>query len=199
MNQQIILASGSPARRALLGATGLKFDVVPAELDEEAASAPLEESNAEPADIAAALALVKALSVSERHPGALVIAADQTLECEGQLFRKAADMAEARRQLLRLSGKTHFLHAAIACAENGQIIYETQESAAITLRHLAPEEVGRYFAFVGEQILSSVGLYHLEGPGIRLMERIEGDYFTILGMPMLPLLSFLRGRGIGTF
>jgi len=199
MTQELILASGSLARRALLGATGLEFDIVRADLDEEAASAPLEESNAEPADIAAAMALAKALTVSEQYPEALVVAADQTLECEGQLFRKAENMAEARRQLLRLSGKTHFLHSAIACAEGGQAIFETQESAAITLRHLSPEEVGRYFAFVGEEVLSSVGLYHFEGPGIRLMERAEGDYFTILGLPLLPLLSFLRGRGIGTF
>ncbi|WP_026380539.1 Maf family protein [Afifella pfennigii] len=199
MTQQLILASGSPARRALLGATGLTFDVLRAELDEEAAAAPLEESNASPADIAAALAMAKALTVSEQYPEALVIAADQTLECEGELLRKADDMGEARRQLLRLSGRTHFLHAALACAEAGQIVFEAQESAALALRQLSPEEVGRYLAFAGEEVLSSVGLYQFEGPGIRLMQRVDGDYFTILGLPLMPLLAFLRERGIGTF
>ncbi|WP_128290462.1 Maf family protein [Afifella aestuarii] len=195
----LVLASGSKARKALLAGTGLAFRQVSPDLDEMAASEPLLRAGAGAGDIASTLALAKATLASEAEPQALVIAADQTLELDGRLFRKAEDMDAARQQLLELSGKTHYLHSAVACMRAGKTLFEARDSAAITLRAIRADEVGRYLAAAGPQILSSVGLYQLEGPGIRLIESVEGDYFTVLGLPLLPLLGFLRENGLGTF
>jgi septum formation protein len=191
----LILASASDTRRRLLEEAGIPVQAVPADIDERAAEAPLLESGATPEDIATALALVKAASVSERFPGALVVGADQTLDLDGERLTKPADMEAARRQLLALSGRTHRLHSAVACARDGGIVWQHTETAQLTMRSFLPEAVGRYLAVAGEKALSSVGAYQIEGPGIRLFKRIEGDTFAILGLPLLPLLDVLRAEG----
>jgi septum formation protein len=192
----LILASGSRSRRALLENAGLTLDVVPADLDERAAEEPLLKAGATPEDIALALAMGKATMVSEAHPGALVIGADQMLELEGERLNKPEDMEAARRQLLRLSGKTHTLHSAVCCARGRGIVWQHAEPAYMTMRKLTPQFIGRYLAAVGPEALTSVGAYQVEGRGIQLFEKIDGDFFAILGLPLLPLLGFLRSEGV---
>ena len=140
--------------------------------------------------------MAKASEVSDRRPGDLVIGADQVLELDGERLTKPADMEAARRQLLALSGRTHQLHSAMAAARGGEIVWQHSETASLTMRKLEPAFVGRYLAAVGADALTSVGAYQIEGRGIQLFERIDGDHSTILGLPLLPLLAFLRGEGI---
>jgi septum formation protein len=192
----LILASGSAIRRTLLANAGVEFEVVPASVDERAAERPLLDAGATPADLAAALAMAKAAVVSEARPEAWVIGADQVLELNGERLTKPEDMEAARRQLLRLSGRTHQLHAALACGRGNEIVWHYAETAHLTMRRLDPAEIGRHLARSGPEVLNSVGAYQLEGPGIRLFEAIEGDYFAILGLPLLPLLAFLRSRQV---
>jgi len=193
---RLILASSSASRRKLLENAGVSFEVVAPELDERAAERPLLQADAAVEDIALALAMAKGVMVSEAHPGALVIGADQMLELDGERLTKAEDMEAARRQLLRLCGKTHTLHAAVACARDGQIVWQHCEPAHMTMRQITPEFIGRYLAAVGPEALSSVGVYQIEGRGVQLFEKIDGDFFAILGLPLLPLLSFLRREGV---
>lgn len=191
----LVLASSSPARRALLAGTNLSFDVVPSTIDERVVEAPLVAAGATPAAIATALAEAKAEEVSRRRPAALVIGADQTLDCDGHRGTKAANRAEARAALARLAGRTHHLHSAVAVAKNGVVTWRHRDSAALTMRPLSPAFIDAYLARVGDAVLKSVGVYQIEGEGIRLFDRIEGDYFTILGLPLLPLLAYLREAG----
>ena len=193
---KLILASGSRSRRALLENAGLALDVVPADLDERSAEEPLLKAGAPPEDIALALAMAKASMVSEAQPGALVIGADQMLELEGERLNKPEDMEAARHQLLKLSGKTHTLHTAVSCARGGEIVWQHVEPAHMTMRKLTPQFIGRYLAAAGPEALTSVGAYQVEGRGIQLFEKIDGDFFAILGLPLLPLLAFLRSEGI---
>ena len=193
---RLILGSGSRSRRLLLKNAGLAFETMPADLDERAAEAPLLETGASPEDIALALAMAKATIVSEAHRSALVIGADQMLELDGERLTKPADMEAARHQILQLSGKTHTLHSAVVCARDGGIVWQHVEPAHMTMRKLAPQFIGRYLAAVGAEALSSVGAYQIEGRGIQLFDRIDGDFFAILGLPILPLLTFLRSEGI---
>jgi septum formation protein len=125
-----------------------------------------------------------------------VIGADQVLELDGERLTKPADMEEARRQLLRLSGRTHQLHSAIACARGGGILWQHSETAHLTMRKFSPAFVGHYLAAIGAGALNSVGAYQLEGRGIQLFDKVDGDYFGILGLPLLPLLAFLRSEGV---
>ena len=192
---RIVLASGSPARRTLLANAGIAFTVEPAALDERAVEAPLIARGATPAQTAAALAEAKAAEVSRRLPDALVVGADQTLDCDGHRGTKSESLAAARGQLARLAGRSHRLHSAVAVAKGGVVSWRHLGSATLTMRPLTPAEIDSYLARVGERALKSVGVYQLEGEGIRLFERIEGDYFTILGLPLLPLLAYLRGEG----
>lgn len=192
---ELVLASGSRIRAELLRNAGLAFDTDPANVDERAIEAPLLESNFSPEDIAQVLAEAKAQEVSERRPGALVIGADQVLDFEGERLTKPADMEAARRQLLAMSGKTHALHSAVAIARDGQTLWRNVGTVRLTMRPFGPEFVGRYLAGVGEVALTSVGAYQLEGPGIQLFSAIDGDYFTVLGLPLLPLLGELRVLG----
>ncbi len=191
----LVLASGSPARRALLANAGLTFDIDPAALDERAVEAPLIASGAAPAEIAMALAEAKAVEVSRRRGDARVIGADQTLDCDGHRGTKSATLEEARVQLRRLAGRAHRLHSAIAVARGGDIVWRHLDTATLTMRSLTGAEIDAYLARVSEAVLGSVGVYQLEGEGIRLFERIDGDYFTILGLPLLPLLAYLRSQG----
>jgi septum formation protein len=192
----LVLASASQARRSLLQNAGIDFEIVPAALDERAAEKPLLDAGAPPEDIALALAMAKAAMVSEGQRDDLIVGADQVLEFEGERLTKPADMEAARRMLLRLSGRTHMLHSAVAAARGGEIVWHHMETARLTMRTLGPAVVGRYLAATGDAALSSVGAYQLEGRGIQLFDRVDGDYFAILGLPLLPLLAFLRSKGI---
>lgn len=192
---RLVLASKSPTRAALLRGAGLEITLEAPDVDERAAEAPLTAEGFGAEDIAAVLAQAKATDVSARHPSALVIGADQTLECEGTRFHKPRTQDEARAQLLALQGRTHTLHAACTVARDGAPVFSHVAAAHLTLRTLSPKEIGVYMAHVGDAALMSVGAYQIEGPGIRLMERIVGDHATILGLPLLPLLAFLRSEG----
>ena len=191
----IILASESTTRIALLENAGVSFTAEGAAVDEETVKAPLLASDMPPDDIAAVLAEAKALAVSERHPDVLVIGADQTLAFRDACLSKPETMEDARRLLLDLSGRSHSLHAAVACAKNGETLWRYLSTAHLKMRAFSPEFVGRYLADVGEAALTSVGAYQLEGRGVQLFDEIDGDFFTILGLPMLPLLDFLRAEG----
>lgn len=189
---RLVLASGSRIRAELLENAGLEFQTDPAEVDERAVEAPLLEAGFPPEDLASVLAEAKANAVSERRPDDLVIGADQILAFEGQRRTKPEDMDAARRQLLSFSGKTHELLSAVVLSRNGEAIWRHVSTARLTMRELSPTFIGHYLAAAGTQILSSVGAYQLEGQGVQLFDKIDGDYFTILGLPMLPLLGQLR-------
>jgi septum formation protein len=195
MPEQIILASGSPYRKNLLANAGIVFVAVQPEVDERAVEAPLRDSGVTPEDVALILAIAKATDVSERNPGALVVGSDQTLSLGDEIFHKPADMDAARRHLLKLSGRTHQLNSAVALVHDGKTLWSHVDTARLTMRRLDPAFVGKYLAGVGNPALSSVGAYQVEGPGIQLFEKIDGDYFTIVGLPLLPLLAALRDRG----
>ncbi|MER8386734.1 Maf-like protein [Mesorhizobium sp. M1428] len=195
MAEKIILASGSPFRKALLVNAGVSVEAVPASVDERALEAPLQNSGVSPEDVALVLAEAKATDVSERKPGALVLGCDQTLSLGDELFHKPADMEGARRHLLALSGKTHYLNSAVVLARNDQVLWRHVGIASLTMRKLDPAFIGRHLARVGAKALSSVGAYQIEGEGIQLFEKIEGNYFTIVGLPLLPVLAKLRELG----
>lgn len=195
MTTPLILASGSPFRRQLLENAGLAFSIVRPEIDERAVEAPLENSGATPEEVAQVLAEAKALDVSERQPDALVIGSDQTLSLDDRVFHKPADMEGARRHLLALSGNTHQLNSAVALAKNGETLWRHVDIARLTMRKLEPGFIGRHLARVGSKALTSVGAYQIEGEGLQLFEKIEGDHFTIVGLPMVPLLAKLRELG----
>ncbi|MAS14091.1 MAG: Maf-like protein [Nitratireductor sp.] len=194
-NTDIILASGSVFRQKMLRDAGVAFRVERAEIDERAVENTLEGSGADPETVAQILAEAKAVDVSEREPGALVIGADQTLSLGDELFHKPADMEGARRHLLKLSGQTHQLNSAAVIARDGEVIWRHVGVARLTMRDLDPGFIGRHLSSVGEKALSSVGAYQIEGEGIQLFEKIEGDTFTIVGLPLLPLLAELRSLG----
>ena len=196
MADQLILASGSPFRRQLMENAGLEFKAVPADIDEREVEAPLAAAGASPEDIALVLAEAKADDVSGRNQDAWVIGSDQTLSLEDEVLHKVSDMEGARRRLLQLSGRTHHLNSAIAIVRNGQTVWRHVSVASLTMRHLEPGEIGRHLSDAGSGVLSSVGAYQIEGLGIRLFDRIEGDIFTIMGLPMLPLLAELRRLGV---
>ncbi|RWO79281.1 Maf-like protein [Mesorhizobium sp.] len=195
MAEKIILASGSPFRKALLVNAGVAVEAVPAAVDERALEAPLRGSGISPEDVALVLAEAKATEVSERKPGALVLGCDQTLSLGDEVFHKPADMEAARRHLLALSGKTHLLNSAVVLARNSEVLWRHVSVASLTMRKLDPAFIGRHLARVGAKALSSVGAYQIEGEGIQLFERVEGDYFTIVGLPLLPVLAKLREFG----
>jgi septum formation protein len=195
MPEKLILASGSPFRKLLLANAGLEFSAVPAAVDERALEAPLEGSGVTPEEMAQILAEAKATDVSESHPGALVLGCDQTLSLGDRVFHKPRDMEEARRHLLSLSGRTHHLNSAAVLVRDGQTLWRHVGIVSLTMRALDPALIGRHLARVGDKALSSVGAYQIEGEGIQLFEKIEGDYFTIVGLPLLPLLAALREFG----
>ncbi|MEH0070813.1 Maf family protein [Pannonibacter sp. Pt2-lr] len=191
----LVLASGSSIRATLLRNAGLDFAVDPAGVDEREIERPLLEAGAGPQEIAHVLGKAKALDVALRRPGDLVIGADQVLGLGSTRFTKPADLAAARAQLALLAGKAHDLHSSVVVAQGGQVLWSHVSTARLHMRALSDAELDAYLAAAGAAALSSVGCYQLEGLGIRLFERIEGDYFTILGLPLLPLLGFLREKG----
>jgi septum formation protein len=191
----LILASQSRARQALLAGAGFSFDSIPAEIDERAIQQTSKLSA--PGEIASLLAREKARWVSARRAGHYVIGADQTLALRDQLFNKPRDRAQATEQLRALTGRRHELHSAVAVVHDEQVIFEYVSIAGMTMRPLNETEIAAYVEEAGERVVtSSVGAYQLEGLGVHLFDRIEGDHFTILGLPLLPLLGFLRSRGL---
>jgi septum formation protein len=188
----LILASQSRARQALLTNAGIGFEAVTAEIDERAVQQA--SGLSAPGAIASLLAREKALSVSARQPGKFVIGADQTLALGERLFSKPAGRAQAAEQLRTLAGRSHELHSAVAVARDGKILFEAVAIAGMTMRRLGEAEIDVYLDEAGDAVTSSVGAYQLEGLGVHLFERIEGDHFTILGLPLLPLLAFLRSE-----
>jgi septum formation protein len=188
----LILASQSRARQTLLAQAGIEFTAIPADLDERM----VQESSglSSPGDIAALLAHEKALSVSRRKPGQFVIGADQTLALGLRLFSKPAGRAEAAEQLRALAGVRHELYSAVAVAAAGQILFTHVATAGMTMRPLGEADIEAYLDEAGEAVSSSVGAYQLERLGVHLFDHIEGDFFTILGLPLLQLLAFLRSQ-----
>jgi septum formation protein len=195
LTRPIILASASKSRANLLRAAGVKVDIIPACTDEDSIKASLKADGATAAQCAETLAELKAIQISHRHHEALVIGADQMLECDGEWFDKPVDMACAQQQLLKLRGKSHVLPTAVAVALNGSRIWHHLAMPRLTVRPFAGSFIDSYLAEAGPAVLSSVGAYQLEGPGVQLFSRIEGDFFTILGLPLLELLAFLREHG----
>ena len=189
---QLILASGSAARREMLQRAGVEALAVASDVDEAALKAGFR--GAAP-DLALALAQAKALAVARAHPGAVVIGADQLLVCDTKIFDKPADLAEAAAHLRLLSGRTHELITAVCAVRDDELLWTHVAQARLTVRRLSEDFIARYLAAEGGHILGCVGAYRLEGWGAQLFERIEGDYFTILGLPLLALLAFLRGCG----
>lgn len=195
---RLILASGSSARRAMLTSADIEFSVVLSDVDENAIRTALKSKvgHVEPFEIATTLAREKAVIVSRKHPSSLVIGADQVLSLDSETFDKAHSPAEARERLDMLKGKTHQLHSAVVIAQAGVVVWEHLSTASLTMRRMSDSFLDHYVQFAGHALLSSVGAYELEGSGVQLFERIEGDYFTILGLPLLPLLAELRKRGV---
>jgi len=190
---RVILASGSQARRSICAAAGLQVAVMPADVDEAALKAGFLAATVE--DTALALAAAKAKRVSAVAPGALVVGADQILECEGRRYDKPGDLAAAAAQLRALRGRTHRLVTAVCVAQGGAVAWSHVETPVLTMRDFSEAFLAGYLAAEGETVCDCVGAYRLEGLGAQLFERVEGDFFTILGLPLLALLGFLRSAG----
>ncbi|WP_455481980.1 Maf family nucleotide pyrophosphatase [Bartonella sp. B35(2025)] len=189
----LILASLSSYRAQLLKKAGLSFFIEGASFDEREAEKTAETKT--PEELSCFLASEKAKDVSNRFPNFLVIGCDQVLDLEGRIFHKVTNNREAHQRLCTLSGKTHSLHSAVALFQNGQKIWVEVFSARMSVRPLSSEFIENYLAYVGEDVLNSVGVYQIEGKGIQLFEKIDGDFFTIVGLPLLPLLVKLRQLG----
>ena len=188
--QKLILASQSRARRMLLENAGLEFEALPADIDERAVQK--NSGLSAPGEIASLLAREKALFISRQRPGQYVVGADQTLALGPRMLSKPAGRAQATEQLGLLAGQTHALHSAVSVARDGKALFDDVSVARMTMRRLAADEIEAYLDQAGEAVTTSVGAYQLEGLGVHLFERIEGDHFTILGLPLLSLLAFLR-------
>lgn len=191
---RVILASQSTARSQILAGAGVAFDKIVSGVDEDLVKARIQAEGGGPRAVAQALAEIKAVTVSDSQPG-LVIGADQTLEFEGALHDKAVSLKEARARLIALRGKPHFLHSAVALAQGGEVLWSETACATLTLRDFSDAFLDHYLELEGEDLLGSVGCYRLEGPGAQLFAAIEGDYFAILGLPLMGLLDQLRQRG----
>lgn len=192
----LILGSGSRSRARMLQAAGVLFEAEAPNVDEGAVKDEMKRRGATVMQCAEALAELKARAVSDKRRGALVIGADQMLDCEGAWFDKPADMAGARSHLTKLSGRTHTLPTAAVVLRDGIKLWSFTAAPKLTMRTLSDDFISAYLAQVGDNALSSVGAYQLEGIGGQLFTDVSGDFFTILGMPLLPLLAFLRGQGM---
>jgi nucleoside triphosphate pyrophosphatase len=194
---ELILASASSGRASLLSQAGLSFRQVPADIDERAIETALLRGDGRlgAGNLALHLAAAKAGAVSKSHLSAVVIGADQVMVCEGRLFQKPADLQAARDQLAQLRGRTHHLHSGLAVAIAGEVVWRHLASASLEMRAFSDAFLADYLAAEGESLLGSVGAYRIEGRGIQLFSRVEGDHFTIIGLPLLPLLGYLREKG----
>lgn len=194
--QPVILASTSSVRRSLLTAAGVAYEARSPGVDEDLTKTRLLQGGATPKDVAQALAAEKALAISTQRPEALVIGADQTLDLGGALFDKVSTLGAARERLLQLRGRRHQLHAALAVARKGEVIWRESSSPVLTMRDFSEAFLDAWLARQGEAILGSVGCYRLEDEGVQLFSAIEGDYFAILGLPLTGLLALLRDEGV---
>lgn len=192
MSERLILASRSAARQAMLRQAGAPFAVQVADVDEEALKRP----GVDPAALAVELARAKALAISRRDPDAWVLGADQTLAFDGGLVSKAPDLDAARVRLSAMRGRPHVLHSGAALARGGQVVWSGVDAATLWMRDFSDAFLDAYLAAEGEALLTCVGAYRLEGMGAQLFERIEGDYFTVLGLPLWPVLGELRRAGV---
>jgi septum formation protein len=191
----LILASKSEGRRHLLASAGISFEIDVAEIDERALEVAFLAEGGAAEKLSGFLARAKAVQVSRRRPEALCVGADQVLTLDGEIFHKAGTIQDAAAQLARLSGRTHRLTSAFTIVKDGRVAYEAEDHADMTVRSLSPARIDLYLRLVGEAALTSVGGYQLEKYGVHLMEKIQGDYATILGLPILKLLSCLRLEG----
>lgn len=194
--EPLVLASRSAGRRALLEAAGLPVELRPADLDERAAETAARQAGADAAGVAVALAEAKAQAVSGPMPHRVVLGADQTLDLDGEALHKPASRAEAESHLRRMAGREHRLHSAVHVRRGADVLLSTVETAVLRMRPLSEAMIRRYCDAAGDAVLSSVGAYQLEGLGIHLFERIDGDHFTIVGLPLLPVLAGLRRAGL---
>ena len=194
----LVLASASPSRRAMLEAAGLACLVDPPAVDEDSIKQAMRADGAGPADVAETLAEMKAKQVSRRHPNAMVIGADQMLECGTIWFDKPADRDHARGHLQALRGKSHRLIASVVVVQNEARQWHFNGSVTMTMRPFSDGFLDDYLDRAGDKVLTSVGAYQLEGLGAQLFNKVDGDYFTVLGLPLLPLLDYLRTRGVLT-
>jgi septum formation protein len=193
---RLVLASASTARRALLEGAGLRFEALPAAVDEAAIKESAQAEGIPPADAALMLADAKAERIARRDPEALVIGCDQLLVCDGRWYDKPPDLPAARAQLQALRGRQHELVTAIVCHRNGGRAWQHVAVPRLTMRDFSDAFLDDYLALEGEAVLGSVGAYRLEGPGIQLFARVQGDQAAILGLPLLELLGFLRQHGV---
>ncbi|MGP1394031.1 MAG: Maf family protein [Inquilinaceae bacterium] len=195
MTASLILASASAARQRMLGAAGLSVAAIPAAIDEADVKASLAGDGATVTDVAEALAELKARRVARLHPTALVIGADQMLECDGSWFDKPTDRAQARQQLIALRGRSHRLISSAVAVMDTARLWHHSDHATLRMRPFSDDFLDRYLDQVGDEVMTTVGGYRLEGLGVQLFDRVDGDIFTIMGLPLLPLLGYLRGRG----
>lgn len=192
----LILASGSASRARILRGAHVPFTATPADIDEEPLKRKFLSEGKAPEAIAASLAGAKAVHVSSRHRDAVVLGADQILEFGGEIVSKCADMAAARALLQRLRGKSHRLISALALVQNGKMVWTFRDTATLHMRAFSDGFLETYLSTEGEGLLSGVGCYRLEGMGAQLFDSVEGDYFSILGLPLQPLLAELRRKGV---
>ncbi|MGB5213565.1 MAG: nucleoside triphosphate pyrophosphatase [Anderseniella sp.] len=192
---KLILASNSAARRQMLSNAGYRFDTIAADIDERALKTTHLDASLPIDDLALVLANAKAQAVNTDHPADLVIGSDQVLICEGKVFTKVNTLPQAAQQLTELQGKTHVLISAVACWHENQPVFQTSETASMRMYRLTAKDIDTYLAETGSTILGSVGCYQIEGKGIRLFEEVQGSHFTIMGMPLTPLVKFLKDQG----
>jgi len=193
---RLILASGSPARVAMLRAAGVEFTAIPASIDEAAIKAQFHDAGKDALACAMALAMSKARAVAAQHPEAIVVGADQILVADGEWFDKPATLAEASAQLRSLSGRRHALVTAAVAVDGDSCLWTATTAPKLTMRRIGENFFAEYIASEGEAVLGSVGAYRIEGRGVQLFSRIEGDFFSILGLPLIDLLGFLRAAGL---
>jgi septum formation protein len=196
LSETIVLASGSATRLAILRSAGLSFLSDPANVDESAIKIDCAACSLDAAATAQRLAIAKAEAVAPRHAGSIVLGADQMLSCDGKWFDKPSDRMAAATQIMQLSGKTHQLISAICAIRDETLLWTATQTAEMTMRPLSGAFIESYLDQEDDLVLNSVGGYRIEGRGVQLFSDIQGDYFTILGLPLLPLLSFLRERGV---
>jgi septum formation protein len=189
---KLILASASTARRSMLENAGYRFETVPSTVDETPIKEQADQLGMKMSDLALRLALAKAQDIAALQPNACVIGSDQVLECEGNRFSKVSDLSQAHEQLARLQGKSHHLHSAVAVCCDDRILFQHVETAQLDMWPMSDREIDEYLQDTGAVVLGSVGCYQIEGKGVRLFSRISGDQFTIMGMPLLSLIGFLR-------